>query len=306
MASHLTFNVEAAKIVGSKNWLGSFLPFNENLLDLFLYSTNFVFTNHQISNSYNPFLWPMSIELFGSALVFCFMIIYKNLQKPLEITILAALYLFIIGSFYSLFFIGIAFAILREKSFFLKASQKSYSNLISGFLIFVVIFVDWMLFTHSSGGFADAVLPETLNVSTSPINARDLDYLSDHSFLELIKTYKDAIRIRVNIALASLVVYAIYRNTLLKSLCSSPLSEWLGKISFPLYVTHFAIIISFTSWSIIELSKRDLLTSNYSIAIIFISTGIALFVAQIFSVIERLYLIRLNTIVDNIFAPLKR
>ena len=302
MYAGLNFNVDASRIIHSESWLGSFLPFKESLVGVFLYGTNYVFTSHQISNSYNPFLWPMGIELFGSALVFCFLLTYDKFKNPLIASTLISGYLFFLGSLYALFFIGISYCILRSRDCFLKAAQEKYSNILSASLFIIAILVDCLLSLY---GGQDRSLLNASNINgatDSTVQLMISGELSPIAYIhEFIAIYKEEIKTRINIILAAIVVFAIYSNSFCISAATSKFSVWLGRISFPLYVTHFAVIISFTSWSIIELSNRGLLGLGSAMLVILLSAVIALFVADIFSRIENLYLNRLNNFVSRRF-----
>jgi peptidoglycan/LPS O-acetylase OafA/YrhL len=54
----------------------------------------------------------------------------------------------------------------------------------------------------------------------------------------------------VSIAMATALVFLIYCNATLIALMRNAFSRYLGKISFPLYLTHFAIVLSLTSYEI--------------------------------------------------------
>lgn len=44
------------------------------------------------------------------------------------------------------------------------------------------------------------------------------------------------------------ILYAVLLNSTLQQWLSSPLSRWMGKISFSLYLVHIVVICSFSSW----------------------------------------------------------
>jgi peptidoglycan/LPS O-acetylase OafA/YrhL len=56
--------------------------------------------------------------------------------------------------------------------------------------------------------------------------------------------------------LAILLVFAVFSNRSVSAFFASPLSRFLGRISFPLYLVQFPVLVSFTSWLIVYLSDR--------------------------------------------------
>ncbi len=292
MVCHLTFHMEAARIVDSMDWLGTFLPFKADFFTTILFGATIVLPGSPSVNSYNPFLWPMAIEMFGSVAVFCFLIIYKKLRNPLGAASLLAIYLGILGSFYSLFFVGIAFSILRTRQHFDRASRSKYSNLISFSILGTIVIAECLLtrngtIHHLVGGAAPA------------IKGTDYHFLS--KLTQLLGSHPNPVRARLNLLLSPLVIYAIYQNSKLTSWMTTRLSVWLGRISFSLYVTHFSVLISYTSWTIIALSKRNQLGFLGALFVIGSSIAIALVLAEVCSRIEILYLKRLTVVTNRWF-----
>lgn len=239
MKAHLTFNHQASKFVNRDDWLGAALPFRESFQDLLSYALLNVFTKHSIDNSYNPFLWPMSIELYGSFFIFSILFSLKFLKRPLIITSMAAFYLWVLGSFYSLFFIGLTFSILRQKGFFQKLKNHGKPSLFMA-IIFALAILDSLLEKHSFR------LPQA------------------------------------SIFLAGAFVFTVHSSYPLTNFFSNSISRYLGKISFPLYLSHFAVIVSYTSWIIDYYGAIGALDFIHSGAIIISSTFISILIADIF------------------------
>lgn len=57
---------------------------------------------------------------------------------------------------------------------------------------------------------------------------------------------------RLNSVLSILIVYAIYSNQWFMRFFSLRISQFLGRISYSLYLAHFAVLISFGSWLIVR------------------------------------------------------
>jgi peptidoglycan/LPS O-acetylase OafA/YrhL len=114
----LTFNQTAATIVKREDWFGLFIRLTPDLFAMLDFSTNIVYVNHTLQNSYNPFLWPMSFELIGSFFVFFLGFVYNKIRPREFLAFMIAFYLFEKGSLYSLFFIGICLGAIRNLGVF--------------------------------------------------------------------------------------------------------------------------------------------------------------------------------------------
>jgi peptidoglycan/LPS O-acetylase OafA/YrhL len=251
------YHVPAAQIVGRSDWLGASLPFDASFVAMVKYSLLKVFTDHTIQNSYNPFLWPMSIELYGSFFVFGMLFSMHHLKKPIAVVAIAAGYLWILGSFYSLFFIGLGFSMMRANGAFEAIKNSRVTKLSFPGLLMVIIL--------------DAAL-EKAGVKIS----------------------------QISILMAALVVFFAYSNKNLISFFSNKLSRFLGRISFPLYLCQFFVMISFTSWMILYLKERGLLNAWYSLGIVICSIFVATVVAELFARIETIYLGKLDVVARNL------
>jgi peptidoglycan/LPS O-acetylase OafA/YrhL len=105
---------------------------------------------------------------------------------------------------------------------------------------------------------------------------------------------------QISILMAGLIVFLIYSNDKMISFFSNGLSRFLGKISFPLYICHFFVLVSYTSWLIIYFQERGVLDFWHSLLIILSSIFLAFLVAGIFARIENVYLARLDSVAKNL------
>jgi peptidoglycan/LPS O-acetylase OafA/YrhL len=258
MSFNFVFNKEAGDIVLRPIWLGSQLNFEPNFEDAFKFGVRFVFTDFHFESSYNPYLWPMSIELLGSFVTFMYLAIYRNLKKPLMVVVFFAFIFLIARSYYSLFCIGIFFSHMRNQGFFNRVFESKYSRNLTLLGTLLLIFL--------------------LMINNS---------LSEKVF-------------QSQVVLAGLIVFIIYSRKGYIQFFSNPISVYLGKISFPLYITHFAVIISFTSFFIKWLDAHRALNFTNSMFVILISALTAILLAHIFSKVEIIYLNFLNKMADLI------
>ena len=253
MKAGLHFNREAAVIVQAEDWLGAFINFPPSLLRAIKYGLLDVFFEHSKEKSYVPFLWPMSIELYGSFMLFAFLAIFTKLKRPLLLLLIAATWLTALGSFFALFFVGLCFAAWRDLGVFNRPLCVRWSTP----LIIIAI-------------VADSILME--------LNAKPP---------------------QASILIAVCLVFGLYSNQHCLTFFSNKLSRYLGRISFPLYLTHFAVLISFTSWAILQLVEFKRFDFAHSLAVATASGALALGLAELFTRVERRYLMTLNQVVSR-------
>lgn len=256
---NLTSHVAAGRVVANEGWLGAFLPFDASFVRMLRYALLQVFTDHRVDNSYNPFLWPMSIELYGSFFIFAMLVSLRLIGRPLTLVWCVAGYLFLLGSFFSLFFIGLAYSLMRERGHFERIRSHSTSNLAFVAIIGIAV-LDAAL---AKAGFKPLML---------------------------------------EIVMAALLVYSIYSNQRLVNFFSGTVSRYLGRISFPLYVSHLAVIVTIASWQIVYFNERGMLDLRRSGLIVGSSVLCAFLLAEIFTRLERIYLRRLDAAVDTVLV----
>jgi peptidoglycan/LPS O-acetylase OafA/YrhL len=250
----LTYNADAALIVDREDWLGIFIRFEPDFLDLVRYGLIGVYTGHVPQTSYNPILWPMSIEMIGSLAVFSFCGAMAYVKRPLPVALWCAVLLWILGSWYSLFFFGMSFSLLRHEGFFDRMRANRRLQVLS--LVGLVCI-----------GIADGY------ALSGPATVGDAKFVKPPE---------------ISIVMATGIVFLIYCNASLISLLRRGLSRYLGKISFPLYLTHFAIVVSLTSYEITRAESP--LTLSYGVFVVTTSIAAALVLADVFARVESRYL----------------
>ncbi|MBK4734297.1 acyltransferase family protein [Noviherbaspirillum pedocola] len=240
----LTFNIEAAKIIHREDWLGAFIAFSPTLPSVLRYSIYTVYDGGNLKNSYNPFLWTMTIELLGSMLIILYLYVSERLTHPKFVIYGLIFFLIAAKSYYSLFFAGLLLSQYREEGI-LQRFQSCFIWKISSILILL------------SCVFILAVGLET-----------------SFYYLDL----------RMPVAIA--LVFCAYTSRAATAFFSSKFSRFLGTLSFPLYLVHFSIIISLTSYLIVETAKLGTLRSEHMIYIVSISTLASFIAAIIFRHLE--------------------
>ena len=104
---------------------------------------------------------------------------------------------------------------------------------------------------------------------------------------------------QASILIAVCLMFGLYSNQHCLTFFSNKLSRYLGRISFPLYLTHFAVLISFTSWAILQMVEFKRFDFAHSLAVATASGVLALGLAELFTRVERRYLMTLNQVVSR-------
>lgn len=246
MKTGLIFSHQAAGIVGREDWLGIFLRYNYGVVDLIKYAAFDVFFNHTTTGSLNPFLWTMRLELLGSILVFCYLMLDSYIKLRIAVLVFTLLVCLGGDSWLSCFVFGV-----------LCGSVRSRGGL------------DWL---HRRPLAQVLVIPAAL--AAAAIGAH-FGASPTHWHLPVI------------IAACTLVA-AVFASAPLCRFLAGPVSRWLGRISFPLYLVHFPVIASFTSGLVVVAHAHGILGPTMIWAIAFASAALSLLVAELFSPVEAL------------------
>jgi peptidoglycan/LPS O-acetylase OafA/YrhL len=205
------YYIDATTISGNNNY-GNYWTFTPDIFDAVKQAIWGTFFTGD--DTYNPVLWTMTIEFYGSMLVFAMALMFGS-QRTRWILYLAAV-IFFLNSYYLAFIIGMGLA----DTFNSKASIFKTGN-----RIILPIILVWGLFLGS------------YPVGTVTNN-------SLYGFLDngLFQTPKFA----YHILGAGMVMYVLLNSQWLQKVFSSPVPVFLGKISYSLYLTHFLVLSSFT------------------------------------------------------------
>lgn len=258
MVTGLDYHMEASVILQRPDWLGQFLQFNESLIKFLRYSFIGVYISHSRELSYNPFLWTMSIEMAGSMLVFLSCYLWQRLKKPQWVCFGLVVWLTVIGSFFSLFFAGMLLGYFRQQGYFEILLYKRRHQYLALGFVLGII------------GISIATADMQRSAALQPL-------------LLLV---------------AMLLVFCFYTQKHIKAFFCNQLSNFLGEISFPLYLVHFQVLISLMSWMVIQ----DFLAKGvvdqmavFGFACIAVLTSVL--VACCFRLIERVVLKRVDALV---------
>ena len=242
----LFYNIPAGRMFNN-TWLTDFYTFPPDLFEYIKYSLFGVFTSSNIT--YNVVLWTMPIELWGSFAVFSICALVLHLQKRMLILGAIIAYLFAVNNiFYVSFVCGICLAIFHTKP---DSKYTNYLRRLFPLLIGLVIY--YSCSTTRWGLFGLPAMPR-----------------SD----------------TLNILAACIIVLVASRSTGVKNFFQNRLSRYLGSISFPLYVTHFWVLCSFSSFLMIGLERLGFgLERAYTINLV-LTLAVCIWIAHLFRTIE--------------------
>ena len=216
-------NVAAAEITGSQQWFGLFwgndFSFPRAMRDL---STS-LFT---LGKRYNPPLWTMRYELYGSLLIFAYLFCFGSFRyRLLAAAVLAWLFR---GSNYQAFFLGAVLADPQTRRVFAMppAPRRAFLwiLLLAGMFF---LYVPAMYKVGNTSFPRDAFRPLLLLFG------------GDHALS----------------AAFFLFTFLLVNDSLQEKLASRWLVS-LGNISFAVYMLHFPVLGSFTAWLFLRLSPH--------------------------------------------------
>jgi len=255
MKCGLMFNAEATAVLGGNKYYGTPYSFDARWSDLIRFPFFDVFFRYRAFNAalgggYNTVLWTMPIEFLGSYLVVFVLFIATFVRKRWLFVLLGipvvAIAYFMGGTHLLAFLVGIFFAYIFTRHDSLIARIRG--SVPSQILLFLVL---------AGVGVVYLAFKEHARWGW-PIRS----------------------------LVASLGVAAIVLNPWLKWFTETRLSVFLGKISFPLYLTHFPILCSFSSFLIC----RSWYSASFcpSLVVWLLSLAVSLLVAVLFLPVETL------------------
>lgn len=115
MKLHLVQHTRAASWLHREDWLGSWLQFDPHLLRMLKFALLDVYGSVDGRFSYNPFLWTMSYEMFGSLVIFCLCASHPYIRQPLRVYGAFGMGLVLVGHYIGLFLVGFCLALSRAR-----------------------------------------------------------------------------------------------------------------------------------------------------------------------------------------------
>ncbi len=216
----LMFNHRVSVLSKSSDWLGTYWQFAPEPLGVLRESFFGVFFGR--TSLYNSVLWTMTYEFYGSLIVYGFVALFRNQpRRPIAyVLLLIALH----RTYYAAFLLGVLLSDWYcQEGNFLKSIRNRW------------IFAGMLLLGLFAGSYP---------------TARTVDG-TVYSFLQTIARPRS-----FHIIGAFLVMTAVLHLGSLQRVLSKKLFVFLGKVSFSLYIVHFLIIGSLSSWLMLTLASR--------------------------------------------------
>jgi peptidoglycan/LPS O-acetylase OafA/YrhL len=251
---HLTRNVAAGELIARADWLGRWLHAPGDLQEALRFSFLDVYLPDGTDQftSLDPFLWTMRAELIGSFVVFACLAVIATCA-PLGWGAVCALFAYCLD------------AGLREEDFFGYIACFLFGMALSKLYargLFAALYARrWV------DGLAIAVFVATLALD----GQRLIAFRNHYAFV-----------------FGCVAVLAILSSRSLDALMRSSLSQWLGRLSFPLFLVQFPVIVSLSSGLIVLAHQRGALNFATSLAIVAASVAASLLLAVCFAPVERL------------------
>jgi peptidoglycan/LPS O-acetylase OafA/YrhL len=269
MKMGLMYNLQAAEIVHREDWLGRFLTFTPDLYYVFQYSFagvyNWVYVDCNIY-CYNNFLWSIGVEYVGSVFVLGIAPLLAFIRKPIFFAVIYMIVGFLLTSYCGVFAVGIICALMRENGTFQKYRKNIFVALLSFVLFGLLVASDWYRQNY----------PNLTAANGEILFAAD----------KFWRTYFFEIT-------SSLTVITIYFNKYFVFLLKTRFSQFLGFISFPIFLIQFGMLSSFESFLIVFLREHINLFS-IQLAIGFTTLAFSVFIAYYFAHIEGFILRKIN------------
>lgn len=225
MSLSLFYNQQAAAVSGSI-WLGEFWRFAPNFWD----ALNQTLVGSFFTNvfDYNVTLWTVAFEFFGSFLVLGFLALFGKMRNRSLAYIFAIIFFF--QTYYLAFILGMLLADLavHKDSFFAKLGKNKIMQLS---LLLLAMFLG----SYPSGRGVEGTV---------------------YAFLE--KTYLANSAALYHILGAFLLVLVLLNSKSMQKALTQRWLLFLGDISFSIYLLHFIILGSFSSFLFLKLEPHML------------------------------------------------
>jgi len=241
MSLDLTPTRDAHQVTEVRHWYGTFARFEPNLLDALGFAFAWTYT-WPVEHNYNPFLWTMVAELWGSFALFALSQnnrFTREPYSPLLLLITLAVFVFPLAA---CFFAGALFALMERDGLLPQTSGPLLS------------------FTASWGLFALIVI----GTLTQMLN-RDV----------------------LTLAVVGTGIFLAARYSLpAQRFLMLDVSQFLGRISFPLYLVQFAVIVSLSANLIVVAHTDGVLNSASALLVATASVIASLVLATLFLPVE--------------------
>lgn len=247
-----TWNRLAAAAVNSEGWLGQFVNFKPGVVSFARYVLIEVFSPTKVYSAPSPQYNPMLWTM------------------PVELAGSMLVFVF--------WYLAPALKSLRGALFLLVGAMLCLGSYYSLFF-FGVLLSQWR-----ADGLLERFRTRAAWQVAAPILIVVAAYLN-------AANYEGENHRHLNLVCSMLLVFCFYTSRISLQVFRSRLSLFLGEVSFPLYLTHLAVIVSLTSWLIVRAGHVD---AAAALEISLASVAVALVVAAAFRRVEKASLRRID------------
>lgn len=220
-----SFHNQAAADISGSGWWSQFWHFDIGLWHMFQYGFYYSLTQPSGPDTLNPVLWTLQVELFGSFLVYTILALFGRLPQRWIVYVIASIWLW--KTYYFGFIIGLVMADILTKGWIARLPQLLRQ-------------VAWL-----------PLLGAGIILGSMPNGT--LDHTIFHMFADWYQPSLDKLKIVILTLGATLLMLAVLLSPLLQKLLVSRPSRFLGHISFSLYLTHFLILGSYSSYFFVSM-----------------------------------------------------
>lgn len=211
----LFLNLPASELTTSQPWFSNFWKGNFEFSNLFYVLTTSAFSD---GNHYNPPLWTIKIELYGSIMVYIFLLFFGRFK--FRVLLLFSLIFVFYNSLYQGFWIGLTIAEVIKH-------HKSIKKFIAKPYCYWIIFILFVYFSAYPNYTSQNFISKTIY----SILPDDVNFGGGYPMF------------------SALLVFLLVSSSLtIQKLLRKPILKFLGKISYALYVMHIMFIGSISSW----------------------------------------------------------
>ncbi|WP_169742851.1 acyltransferase family protein [Muricoccus aerilatus] len=246
MSSGLLYSDPAAQVLGRADWLGRFYWHPPSLTAALSFATFHVYADYNTSPNYGVFLWTMRYEMAGSMLVFGLLALSMALGRIWH---------------------HIRFPLLLIIAAACLLTAPLLACFVAGLLLSELL-ASGVLARAFAGGRGNLVglFALALGISGSVV------YRGHPGLPGLIA--------------ATAIVLVPLCSPAARALLNRRFSQWLGHISFPLYLTHSLVLCGPMSAAVVLLEKWEIGMVSIAAMIVPMAVTISLLVAWLFTPIE--------------------
>jgi peptidoglycan/LPS O-acetylase OafA/YrhL len=240
-------NTYVSDLTSSKPWFSNFWKGDFDFSKLLV---NLSTSSFSRGNIYNPPLWTIKIELYGSIMVYLFLLLFGQLKFRLLISILLVIAFY--DSLYQGFWIGLAIAeTVKHHKLIMSFISKTMN-----YYLFLIIFI-------YLSSYPNYVSHDFLAGTIYAILPDDKGFGGGYPMLS-----------------ALLIFTLVISGEALKKHLNHPVFQFFGEISYGLYVMHFLVLGSISSW-LFQVSNNYFGYHASFLVSFFVGLSIIIFVAHL-------------------------